>query len=363
MKTRFEKVRKHTTGLCENIPKDLMSMQPRAEVSPPKWHLGHTTWFFEKVILCEYFENYQVYDSEFHFSFNSYYKSAGEHLSQADRGSLLMDCEKIYKYREYVDQHILELLNNKNCENLKHLLEIGINHEEQHQELLQMDLKAIYSDSIDTYPENFSLDSNKKDQWFKITEGLYTFGYGGSGFHYDNEGPQHQRYQYGALISRDLVTKSEYQNFISSGAYKNPLYWLSKGWDWVCENDVKSPLYWDESDMSLPVSHISFFEADAYANFMGCRLPSEFEHELLDVNFKSSSKLWAWTNSHYSAYPRFKKFDGVLSEYNGKFMCNQFVLRGGCAATPEGHWRPTYRNFYEPHQRWMYSGIRLAKDL
>jgi len=363
MKKQYIRVRKGTEDICVGLKEHELSLQPRGEVSPAKWHLGHTTWFFEKIILEKYLEHFQCFNPDYDFVFNSYYKQLGKHLNQQDRGEISIESTEVLKYRKYVDQNMLALLESENSKEIIDLVTIGLNHEEQHQELLHMDIKAALFFENKHYQLDLAPIKNEDSQWFEVSEGLISCGNQSNEFSYDNERPRHQRYQNNAFISKKLVTKSEYREFINSGAYSNPLLWLSKGWEWLCENKITAPLYWDDNKNDLlPVSHISYFEADAFANYMGCRLPTEFEHEIMDQDCKQSSSLWSWTSSSYGAYPGFVKFDGALSEYNGKFMCNQYILRGGCVATPRGHWRPTYRNFYEPHQRWMFSGIRLAKD-
>jgi ergothioneine biosynthesis protein EgtB len=348
--------------MCCELSELQLSTQPRDEVSPPKWHLGHTTWFYETVILKAFVAEYKVFDENFIFIFNSYYKKMGEHCLQSDRGKINVDSDLVLAYRKYVDEHILELLNGDITEELKSLVTVGLQHEEQHQELLHMDIKAILFEFDKAY--NLTLEKiDLNEDWYPVNEGLVKCGSIGNGFSYDNELPRHKFYQYSALVKNNLVTNAEYKSFVDDGGYNKPEYWLSKGWDWIVLNSITAPLYWDDTVAPLnPVAHISYYEADAYANWSGCRLPTEYEHELFDEENRKIKQLWSWTSSPYIGYPGYQKFDGALSEYNGKFMCNQFVLRGGCIATPDNHWRTSYRNFYEPHQRWMFSGIRLAKD-
>jgi ergothioneine biosynthesis protein EgtB len=361
LKLYFLNTRKNTEKICLGLSEEELSLQPRAEVSPAKWHLGHTTWFFEKMILTKYDPSYETFNKNYDYIFNSYYKQVGEHLNQGERGNIDPCSVEILEYRDYVSNHLSILLENMNDE-VEKLVEVGIAHEQQHQELLHMDLKAVF----DKFGKDYKLEIKEKKQskeWFHIPEGIIECGLDSDKFSFDNESPRHKYYQYSALIKTNLVTNGEFSEFINAEGYKNPKYWLSKGWEWVKENEIEKPLYWNESTEAMsPVSHISYYEADAYANWAGLRLPTEQEHEFFDQAIEQPNALWSWTSSQYCAYPGFKKFSGELSEYNGKFMCNQFVLRGGCSATPNGHWRSTYRNFYEPHQRWMFSGIRLATD-
>jgi ergothioneine biosynthesis protein EgtB len=364
MKTKYIQVRENSKLICCELSESELSFQPTTEVSPPKWHLGHTTWFFEKMILEKFVKNYKCFNSDYDFIFNSYYKQIGKHLNQADRGAIKIDSAEILEYREYVDKKMLTLFDGVVTKEISELIIVGLNHEEQHQELLHMDIKAVLFSLKKKYPLAIQQDNKNKQPWLEIAEGIIECGNSCNEFSFDNERPRHKHYQYKAMIASALVTNAEYSDFIKNDGYTNSKYWLSKGWDWVKENNISCPLYWENQSGPMdPVSHISYFEADAYANWAGYRLPTEFEHEYFDEVNRSPSVLWGWTSSQYSPYPGFQKFDGSLFEYNGKFMCNQFVLRGGCSATAEKHWRTSYRNFYEPHQRWMFSGIRLAKDI
>ena len=363
MKSKYIHIREDSLRICTGLTEEELSIQPRAEVSPAKWHLGHTTWFFEKIILEEYSENYKLFNKDYNFVFNSYYKQVGKHLSQTDRGELKIDSTEILKYREYVDKEMQSLFNSNPEKDVLDLIDIGLNHEQQHQELLHMDIKSSLFSLDKGFVSKLVIPAEEKKSWLEIPEGLIECGNSGNTFCFDNEKPCHKYYQYKSSISETLVTNVEFEEFLKSGGYSNSKYWLSKGWEWLEENNITEPLYWSESLNPLAaVAHISYFEADAYANWVGCRLPTEYEHEYFDNKNKTKNNLWSWTSSQYSAYPRYRKFDGTLFEYNGKFMCNQFVLRGGCIATPDKHWRESYRNFYEPNQRWMFSGIRLAKD-
>lgn len=391
----YNEVRNYTLKLCDPLFVDDYNIQPREEVSPPKWHLAHTTWFFESFILNAYVKNYKVFDPDFDYIFNSYYKGHGEHWQQSKRAHLSRPTvDEIYKYRSYVDQHITEFLETQKIisSDLEHLFTVGLNHEQQHQELLLMDIKAILGGQplkphyVESDYVSTSFCSPIKWVEYNVNE-VVSIGASQEEFSYDNENPQFPYYLQSFSISDRYITNLEYKDFIQDGGYNNSKLWLSQGWDWVHENHIYHPLYWSDdlqSEYTLygkmkiepyaPVTHINYYEADAYARWSGQRLPTEFEMEFHlkstmqsydEIGFHCmnayQSGLWCWTSSHYSPYPGFKEFGGKLSEYNGKFMCNQFVLKGGSFATPKNHSRPSYRNFFLPEQQWMFSGIRLAK--
>lgn len=403
MRERYRMVRQQTEKICNQLTVEDHCVQPRAEVSPPKWHMAHTTWFFEEVILKKFSPDYRNFDSVFAVLFNSYYKSVGEHTPQSQRGFLSRpSVTQILNYRAAVDQAILELLDDKDSyAAISHLIELGLQHEQQHQELLYMDIKAILAENLDqpAYQENIPARTQRQPtaevRQSRFEEGLYQIGNETSDFMYDNESPVHQHYLYSYEIDSYLVSNAQYKEFINAGGYEQAKWWLSEGWEWLVQNNIRMPLYWSHTESGwqqftlfgsrslpddMPVSHVSYFEADAYARWRNQRLPTEQELEVwLTKNYCArkqtelgiepqdvaavDNQVWCWTASQYTAYPRFKPFDGDLAEYNGKFMCNQFVLRGACAATPVGHYRPSYRNFFKPEQRWMFSGIRLAKDV
>jgi ergothioneine biosynthesis protein EgtB len=379
---RFTKVRRKSMDLCAPLETEDYVVQPISDVSPPKWHLGHTTWFFEELILKKFVNGYMRYDESFPLLFNSYYKSAGEHWLQSERGNLSRPTvRQVTEYRHHVDGVMTELLKMGDFSTeLLHLLEVGLNHEEQHQELLLMDIKYILgcNPAKPAYGDVEEFDQNSAgDKWHEYSESLCEIGHSGESFAYDNEMPRHKHYQEAFAIRESLVTNAEFLNFIEDGGYENPKYWLSLGWDWLNKEKVSHPLYWRNDreqwleyklngegplDLNAPVRHVSYFEADAFANWAGLRLPTEHELELhFEAQGSDREHLWSWSKSHYSAYPGFERFSGKLEEYNGKFMCNQFVLKGGCLATSENHHRHTYRNFFAPEKRWMFSGIRLAK--
>lgn len=406
LETKFLKARQKTEKLCSVLETEDYVVQPMAEVSPPKWHLGHTTWFLEELILNKVSRNYQFHHPGYRKLFNSYYKGLGEHWIQGERGRLSRPSVKeIYDYRKCIDEQVVETFRKaKNRSDLVPIIELAINHEEQHQELLLMDIKNILgANPLNPHYENPSPGNPQKhssegEKWIEFPEGLYSIGADPSkAFVFDNETPVHKVYLQNFAISDHMVTNAEFMHFIEDKGYEQPKLWLSLGWDWVNEKKIRAPLYWNSNhknqdrteftlygevplDLSAPVSHISYFEADAFARWMGMRLPTEAEFEICESEIGRQfiprpeiyhpasaktfdSQLWCWTSSHYSPYPGFKPFEGEVEEYNGKFMCNQFILRGGCFATPEGHYRKTYRNFYGPDQRWMFSGIALAKDI
>ncbi len=395
----FLETRLKSAAICDRLEIEDYVTQPIPEVSPPKWHLGHTTWFFEEMLLARFIPGYQRFHKQFGVLFNSYYKAAGKHWVQSERGELSRPTVKhILEYRERINDMVVELLQQHQVnEEIDRIVELGLHHEQQHQELLLMDIKYILGVNplLPGYSNQSLPESPKPDtSWLEFDEGLYEIGYAGAGFAYDNEQPSHKSYVYPFKVSRALVSNADYLEFIMAGGYSTPEYWLSKGYDFINQHNITKPLYWQQIDndwyeytlygmgalqLHAPVCHISYFEAHAYASWRGLRLPTEQEAEIalnaisqdpdesysllhpVDCN-AGHNQTWFWTNSHYSPYPGYEAFAGPLQEYNGKFMCNQFVLRGGCVATPAGHYRNSYRNFYEPHQRWMFSGIRLAGD-
>lgn len=392
-------VRAHSEKRCALLETEDYVVQPVAEVSPPKWHLAHTTWFFEELLLRQNLPDYQRFNEHFPLLFNSYYKAAGDHWIQGARGQLSRPTvSEVYAYRRYVDEHMQRLLERVELSaEADQLLELGFHHEQQHQELLLMDSKYILGVNplLPSYSNDPLPKANATQQtWQAIDTGVVECGHQSEDFAYDNELPRHQQYLHGGKIAKNLVSNGEYLEFIQSKDYHNPKLWLSLGWDWKNQHDVRHPLYWINRDgwqeftlhgltpldENAPVAHVSYFEADAFAAWAGCRLPTEFEAEYFLSQAKLTQRddettvfhaleasqaheqLWFWTSSHYSPYPGFQPFKGMVEEYNGKFMCGQFVLRGGCFATPENHYRYTYRNFFLPEQRWMFSGIRIATD-
>ncbi|MCR1024095.1 ergothioneine biosynthesis protein EgtB [Cellulophaga baltica] len=377
---QFEKTRAHSVALCAPLAPEDYNAQPVAFASPPKWHLAHITWFFEEMILKKYDENYVIFNEDFSYLFNSYYQTVGERAARSLRGAMTRPLiEEIYSYRTYVDQHIVALLKSKLSLAIETLVTLGIQHEQQHQELLLTDLKHTFSFNPlhPVYHEKFNLvqDTNKEEGWLAMPEGIYEIGHQGDGFCFDNELGRHKVFLHDYQLSKGLVTNGDFIAFIAAGGYQEFKYWLDEGWSWVQEEKITAPLYWIQKDgtwfyytlaglkpvdVDAILSHVSFYEAQAFATFKNMRLPTEFEWEAASEKF-NWGKRWEWTYSAYLPYPNFKIADGAVGEYNGKFMINTMVLRGSSVATSEGHERNTYRNFFHPKYRWQYTGIRLAK--
>ncbi len=411
---RYFATRKQTEKICEPLQTEDYVLQPMADVSPPKWHLGHTTWFFETFILKRFLPGYKPFHPQYNFIFNSYYESIGERILRVNRGNLSRPTvEDVMAYRAYIDQNISTLLNvirERDMEEFEKFLTIGINHEQQHQELLITDIKYILYNNplMPAYIAEGVYQTDKplkKDfEFLPVAGGIHRIGFDGEGFAWDNERPAHDTYIDDFKIANKLITNGEYLEFMNDGGYTRFNLWLGEGWDKVKAESWQSPLYWHKTngewinytlsglkpiDPLEPVTHISFYEADAFASWAGARLLTEAEWETAAIhfnpntangNFVESGKLhpipfqnnsetcsqllgdtWEWTYSGYFPYPGYKREEGALGEYNGKFMINQMVLRGGSCATPENHIRTTYRNFFHPDKRWQFSGIRLAK--
>jgi len=418
---RFRTVRQCTLALCKPLTPEDMMVQSCAEASPAKWHLAHTAWFFESFILNEFLPGYKLFNAEFPWLFNSYYRSFAQFPEKRLRSSFSRPgLDEVLRYRRHVDEGMERLLDaGPEPEALKRI-ELGANHEEQHQELLLTDiLHAFYTNPLrPAYVADLKngekLNANRSEQapghpamlkFSQFTGGLVDVGFVGSGFYYDNELPRHRVFLEPFALGDRLVTNREFAEFIDDGGYREPGLWLSAGWDAVEQHGWRAPLYWNQDgeswklftlrgEVSLgdaeaaPVSHVSYFEADAFARWAGKRLPTEVEWEvaaegqavegnLLDTGrlrpasaseSEADTKLrqmwgdcWEWTASAYLGYPGFEPLAGSLGEYNGKFMSGQMVLRGGSCATPKAHIRSSYRNFFQPETRWQFSGIRLAE--
>ncbi len=376
---RFEKVRAQTEKICAPLETEDYSVQPMVDVSPPKWHLAHSTWFFEQFVLSHHVENYKVFDDDFAYLFNSYYNNVGERVLRPNRGLMTRPTVKqVYAYRKYVTEKMVAFLQTTISEEVHHIIELGINHEEQHQELVCYDIKYILGNQpfFPAYQPALKLPKiDQENTFIDVAAGNYTIGNTSDGFAFDNELGVHTVHLEKYAISSQLVTNADYMEFIADGGYKNFNFWHAEGWDFIQKNNLTAPLYWHLVDgewqyydftglvnvnPELPVTHISYYEAYAFAEWKGMRLPTEFEWEVAADKFKWGA-VWEWTGSAYLPYPNFTKKEGALGEYNGKFMVSQHVLRGGSIATPENHTRKTYRNFFHPQMRWLFAGIRLAK--
>lgn len=379
----YQRTRQHSAHICAPLAIEDYVPQPAADVSPPKWHLAHSTWFFEQFVLVEHLPGYTVFHADFTFLFNSYYNNVGDRVMRPDRGLMTRPTvAEVYAYRRYVDEQMAQLLErHAPTAAVRALIEIGIHHEQQHQELLVYDLKYIlgHQPSFPVYAAaafgTAAEEAGSAEAWVDVPEGLRQIGAGGEGFCYDNELPRHTVYVPTAQLRKTLVTNGEYLAFMADGGYRDFNLWHAEGWDFVQAGQVAAPLYWHlrdgawhhytlagllPVDEALPVQHVSFYEAFAFAEWAGLRLPTEFEWEAA-ADQLAWGQLWEWTYSAYQPYPGFAKAPGALGEYNGKFMLNQNVLRGASVATPAGHSRKTYRNFFHAKSRWLFSGIRLAK--
>jgi len=376
----YTAIRQQTTEFCSHLHIEDYALQVAQFASPPKWHLAHTTWFFETFILKNYIENYIEFDPNFSFLFNSYYNNVGDRILQANRGNMSRPTtDVIYDYRNYVDSKIQELLKHNTDQNLIDLITLGLNHEQQHQELLITDIKYMFGHNplfpIFNSELNLIKEKNQSTELIKIPAGIYDIGYQGTEFCYDNELGVHKAYIQDFEIHNYLVTNGDFIEFMESGAYSDHNLWLDEGWSWVNSNNIIAPMYWhklkgewhyytlsglQKIDKDAILSHINHYEASAYAEWKGMRLPTEFEWEVAAKQL-DWGKRWEWTNSAYLPYPNFKKENGAVGEYNGKFMSNKMVLRGSSVATSLDHSRPTYRNFFNPTERWQFTGIRLAK--
>ncbi len=411
---RYQDVRAWSMTLCAPLQPEDFVPQPIVDVSPPKWHLGHSTWFFENFILREQLAGYELFDERLNWFFNSYYESQGPRILRSNRGNMTRPTtDRIVAYRKYVDEHMEtwfeQYAGRELPTELANLVEIGLQHEQQHQELLLTDLKYILGTNP-LYPAYTAQRAGNPAtppaplSFATVEGGLYRIGYEGDGFCWDNELSAHQHYLETFGIAERLVTNGEYLEFVKDGGYAQFKHWQMEGIEWARQLDTKAPLYWYERDgdwyqytlnglrpiaLHEPVTHVSWYEADAYARWTGYRLPTEQEWEVAcrsrhaqipeEGNFAERGYFhpypqksptddqmlghcWEWTNSAYLSYPKYPRLEGALGEYNGKFMINQMVLRGGSCATPASHIRLTYRNFFHPDKRWQFTGIRLARD-
>jgi len=406
---RYQEMRSTTMHLVEPLSVEDAMVQSMGDASPVKWHLAHTTWFFETFILAEQLAEYRVFDPAFRMLFNSYYKTLGGHPIRQQRGTFSRpSMSDVLNYREHVDESMFRLLKQELSPELLAFVELGINHEQQHQELILTDiLNAFWTQPL---RPPYAPPAEKRGsaatvasplRWIAHSGGAVEIGARPEGFAFDNERPRHTVLLLPYRLAARLATNAEYLDFINDKGYQRPELWLSDGWDTVCREGWRAPLYWESRgeewweftlsgmnrlDPSAPVSHVSYYEADAFARWSGARLPLEGEWEEaakdrpVEGNLLESwtfnacpsvekgdgkedqlfGDLWEWTSSAYLPYPTFRPEPGAVGEYNGKFMCNQFVLRGGSFATPSSHIRASYRNFFPPHARWQFMGIRLA---
>ena len=404
LEAAFNEVRTKTLGLCQTLAPEDYVVQSMPDVSPTKWHLAHTTWFFEKFLLLPWLDGYRVFNESYHYLFNSYYYSAGSMHPRAQRGLLSRPLvAEILEYREHVDAAMADFLHShgERPEVAERLL-LGLNHEQQHQELLLTDIKHVFScnPALPAVNPGLALPPHHTAPEMTFTNhpgGVFAIGAFPEGFSFDNETPRHETLVRPFSVASRLVTNGEYLEFVRDNAYSEHGLWLSDGWATINEHGWNRPLYWSEDheteftlggsrqlDLNAPVTHVSYYEAEAFARWAGCRLPTEAEWELIaveeplegnmvDANFwqpavaNASNRqfygdTWEWTSSPYGPYPGFQPLAGSLGEYNGKFMCNQMTVRGSSCVTADDHARPSYRSFFYPDARWQFLGIRLAKD-
>jgi ergothioneine biosynthesis protein EgtB len=404
---RLMETRRLSLALAAPLSDEDQVVQAMDDASPTKWHLAHATWFFEAFLLGRFFPGYRVFDETFEYCFNSYYESVGPRHPRPKRGLLTRPSgDQVRAYRAHVDAALERLFDADLPDEAAALVELGINHEQQHQELLLTDILSLFASeplkpAYRAAKPGVEVNNTAPLAFTAFDGGIHEVGHDGNGFAYDNEGPRHEELICPFKLANRCVTNAEWVDFIEDGAYRTATLWLADGWATANAQGWTGPLYFEEAEggymqMSLlgyrpvdpaaPVTHVSFFEADAFARWAGYRLPSEFEWEVAAANVPVEGRdlgadhlrpmpanvgdglaqmfgdVWEWTRSAYLPYPGFKAAPGAVGEYNGKFMCNQFVLKGGACATPQGHVRRTYRNFFYPHQRWQFTGLRLAAD-
>jgi ergothioneine biosynthesis protein EgtB len=411
---RYRRVRDFTARLCRTLQPEDYVVQSMPDVSPTKWHLAHTSWFFETFVVKVWMPRYRSEVPQYAYLFNSYYNAAGDMHRRDLRGLISRPTvAETYRFRDSIDECVTKLLEEADealLAEIEPVLTLGLHHEQQHQELLLTDIKHVLAQNplYPVFEESARAGEAGRvapQEFVEFDETTLLIGHDGDGFSYDNEGPRHRALVPAFSLSNRLIINGEYLAFMEAGGYTRPEYWLSLGWTTVNEQRWRAPLYWIERDGAWwnftlsgfrvvdeaePVTHLSYFEADAYANWAGARLPTEFEweraaHDLpITGNFVDEQRfhptpapaasnkdellqiygdVWEWTRSAYLPYPGYRAGSGALGEYNGKFMCNQMVLRGGSCATSRDHIRPTYRNFFQPEKRWQFTGIRLARDL
>jgi len=394
---RYRAVRAFTHALCEPLVTEDYVVRTMTDVSPTKWHIAHTSWFFETFILTPHVPGYQPLDARYAYLFNSYYVQAGERHCRAQRGFVTRPTvADIYEYRAHVDRAMAPLLERLDESDgdaeLRALVTLGLNHEQQHQELIVTDIKHVFwmNPLRPAYQPDAPPASSRAraamppdaPRWRKMSGGVHEIGHAGTGFAFDNESPRHRVYLEPFRLATTLVTNREYLEFMNDDGYRRPTLWLSAGWDAVQSNGWSAPLYWEQDgdawteftlhgmaalEPDAPVRHVSYYESDAYARWAGARLPTEAEWEVMAASHPALADLfgsvWQWTASPYVGYPGFRPAGGAVGEYNGKFMADQWVMRGSSLATPPGHARLTYRNFFPSPTRWQFSGLRLASDV
>jgi ergothioneine biosynthesis protein EgtB len=406
---RFKEIRRASLNIVEPLEPEDFVIQVMTNTSPTKWHLAHVSWFFETFLLDKAYDDYDSLHPQYSYIFNSYYLQTGQPHGRAKRGFLSRPTvEEVMEYRRYVNRNVIDFLENADDEQLAEfgpVIEIGNNHEQQHQELMITDFKFMFAQNplFPVYREQNNAESHVPDDlnWISFEEGIYEIGSAGGEFTYDNEHPRHRMFLEAFKLGHRLITNREFLQFMEDGGYERSGLWLDDGWSAVNENNWNAPLYWLQKDgkwhyytlsglrkvdPNEPVTHISYYEADAFARWAGARLPTEVEWEVAagdkpyEGNFVEDETfhprplrqdkdrlnqmygdVWEWTKSSYDAYPGYQPLEGALGEYNGKFMCGQYVLRGGSCATSKSHIRKTYRNFFYPDARWQFNGIRLAK--